>query len=105
MADAQFIAVLRHIRRLVQAPAAEGMSDGELLARFARQREEAAFATLVERHGPMVLSVCRRVLGAWPDAEDAFQATSLSLARKARSIRRQESVGSWLHGVAYRIAL
>src|SRR5688572_27371943 len=96
--------VLRHVRALVAAedPAAPG--DAELLGRFVRDRDEAAFAALVRRHGPRVLAVCRRVLRHAQDAEDACQAAFLVLARRAAAIRRRESVGSWLHGVARRAA-
>jgi RNA polymerase sigma factor (sigma-70 family) len=96
--------LLRHIRRLA-APAQPGPSDAELLRRFAGQREEAAFAALVRRHGPMVLCVCRRVLGNVDDAEDAFQAAFLTLARKASALRNQDSVAGWVYRVAYRLAL
>ena len=79
-------------------------TDAWLLHRFASHRDEAAFATLVERHGPLVLSVCRRVLATVQDAEDAFQATFLVLARKAGAIREPNLLGNWLYGVASRIA-
>jgi RNA polymerase sigma factor (sigma-70 family) len=90
------------LARLQQA--GEGPTDGQLLARFVASRDEASFATLVRRHGPMVLGVCRRLLGDFHEAEDAFQATFLVLARKAAAIVKRESVGCWLYGVADRTA-
>jgi RNA polymerase sigma factor (sigma-70 family) len=97
--------VLRHLRIMVDAGGVASQTDGQLLERFTARRDETAFATLLRRHGPMVLGVCRRVLPRVQDAEDVFQATFLLLARKAGSIRKHESVGSWLHGVAYRLAM
>lgn len=79
-------------------------SDRELMARFARSGDESAFEVLVGRHGPMVLRVCRQMLGDLHDAQDAFQATFLVLACKADSVRRHDSAASWLHGVALRVA-
>jgi RNA polymerase sigma factor (sigma-70 family) len=79
-------------------------ADGQLLARFVAARDEAAFAALLRRHGPMVLAVCRRLLRDAHEAEDAFQATFLVLVHKARSLGRPEALGPWLHGVAYRAA-
>jgi RNA polymerase sigma factor (sigma-70 family) len=95
--------VLRWIRQLAAAGEPGGQTDARLLERFAGRRDEAAFALLVERHGPMVLGVCRRLLRHEQDAEDAFQATFLVLARKAASVRKGEAVGSWLYGVALRV--
>jgi|SRR5581483_7734713 len=79
--------------------------DARLLRLFASDRDERAFAELVRRHGPMVLGVCRRVLGHRDDADDAFQATWLVLARKARAITRPTRLVGWLHTIAVRTAL
>jgi RNA polymerase sigma factor (sigma-70 family) len=81
------------------------LTDAELLERYISRRDEAAFEALVRQHGPMVLGLCRRVLGNEADAEDAFQATFLVLVRKAASIRSPGSFGSWLYGVAHKTAL
>src|SRR5438874_5571273 len=100
-------AVLRRIQALLDAGTSCGLSDGQLLERFLARRDEVselAFTVLVERHGPMVLGVCRRFLVDPHDAEDAFQATFLVLVRKAGSIRVDGSVGRWLFGVARRVA-
>jgi RNA polymerase sigma factor (sigma-70 family) len=93
--------VLRHIRELT---AAEN-PDRQLLERFTTERDEEAFTALVRRHGPLVQGVCRRVLDSRQDAEDAFQATFLVLARKAVAIHQRDSVSGWLHRVAYHVAL
>jgi RNA polymerase sigma factor (sigma-70 family) len=97
--------VIRHLRRVACEPDRAGLTDGQLLEAFIQRRDEAAFEALVQRHGPMVLGVCRRVLRHAHDAEDAFQATFLVLVRKAASIAPRELVGNWLYGVAYRTAL
>src|SRR5262245_28310382 len=91
--------VLRNIRQLANVYPADDATDGQLLAQFAACRQETAFAALLKRHGPMVLNVCQRLLRHGHDVEDAFQATFLLLARKAASLRKPQSVGSWLHGV------
>src|SRR5207244_126010 len=96
--------VLRHLRELVTAKEARTVPDEQLLDRFTRGREEAAFTALVRRYGPLVLGVCRRVLHQEQDAEDVFQATFLVLARKASSIDRRTSLGSWLYRVAFHMA-
>jgi RNA polymerase sigma factor (sigma-70 family) len=105
MATAQLGTLLRDIHTLAAARRVARRTDRQLLDDFAAGHDEPAFAALVSRHGPMVLRVCRRVLGHEQDAEDAFQATFLVLARNAGSIRKRESLASWLHGVAHRTAM
>ncbi len=107
MASNASSSVTKHLNALFRTGTAIGMSDASLLERFrsgAADEAEAAFAVLVERHGPMVLLVCRRILGDRHDAEDAAQAVFLVLAQQARSIRRTDSLASWLYGVAARVA-
>jgi RNA polymerase sigma factor (sigma-70 family) len=94
--------VLDHIRAAVGPDA--GPADAQLLERFAARGEEAAFSLLLRRHGRLVWGVCRRILDSRHDAEDAFQAAFLVLARRAGSVRKQSSVGSWLYGVASRLS-
>ena len=100
-------AVLQQIQTLFTAGSLHGLSDRQLLSQFVARRDavaELAFTTLVERHGPMVLGVCRRILADRHDAEDAFQATFLVLVHQAGSIRVEGSLGRWLYGVARRVA-
>src|SRR6516165_12016025 len=93
------------LKQINQALAiSQARPDQQLLQDFVAQKDESAFATLLKRHGPMVLGICRRVLHDRHEAEDAFQATFLVLARKAGSIRKRQAVGSWLHGTGYRLA-
>jgi hypothetical protein len=89
----------RHLRRAALLGAGPELSDGQLLEQFIAQRDEAAFAVLLRRHRPLVFGVCRRLLGHVHDAEDAFQAKFLVLARKAATVVPREAVGNWLYGV------
>jgi RNA polymerase sigma factor (sigma-70 family) len=96
--------LLHHLRRWVTTQATANAPDRQLLDRFARQHDQEAFSALVERHGPMVLRLCRRLLVDDQEADDAFQATFLVLARKIPNLAEHASVAPWLYGVAYRIA-
>jgi RNA polymerase sigma factor (sigma-70 family) len=100
MATGQLGGVLRHLCRATARREDADLSDGQLLGRFLADRDEASFAALVRRHGPLVWGTVRRVLRHEQDAEDAFQATFLVLARKAASVVPREKVAGWLHGVA-----
>jgi RNA polymerase sigma factor (sigma-70 family) len=101
MTAAPLSGVLDHLRTL----AVDDFTDQQLVERFAGTSDHAAFAALVRRYGPLVLGVCRRILGAGPDLDDVFQATFVVLAQKACTIRKQTAVASWLYGVAYRLSL
>jgi RNA polymerase sigma factor (sigma-70 family) len=105
MATPQLRTLIRRIEQLSGGPGEQHTTDGQLLEEFAARGDEAAFAELVARHGPMVLRVCRRVLHHEQDAEDAFQATFLVLAQNCDSIRKREALANWLYGVAYRTAM
>src|SRR5712672_3444365 len=100
----QINSVVGYLSRLTGAGSARERPDRELLAHFAGCRDEAAFAELVRRHGPLVLGVCRRILHEPHAAEDAFQATFLLLARRARRLGGEGSLAGWLHAVAWRTA-
>jgi RNA polymerase sigma factor (sigma-70 family) len=105
MATGQDNSVIRHLRRAALLRDAGDMTDGQLLERFLAAQEEAAFEVLVRRHGPMVLGVCRRLLSNAHDAEDAFQAAFMVLIRKGPSLLPRQTLGNWLYGVAYHVAL
>src|SRR5262245_14285996 len=103
--ETQINEVVNSLRRAALRQEEGGLSDGQLLARFIEHREPAAIAPLVQRHGPMVWGVCRRILRNHHDAEEAFQATFLVLVRKAVSIRQREMMANWLYGVAHQTAM
>jgi RNA polymerase sigma factor (sigma-70 family) len=105
MSASQINGVVQHLRATVLLRDGAGLTDGQLLADYINQSDDAALAALVRRHGPMVWGVCRRVLGNYHDAEDAFQATFLVLVRKATSIVPRQKVANWLYGVARQTAL
>ncbi len=97
--------VIQHLRRVALRKDGAGLTDAQLLQEYLSRREEAALAALVQRHGPMIWGVCRRVLQNYHDAEDAFQATFLVFVRKAASIASPELLANWLYGVAHQTAL
>src|SRR5262249_37584489 len=96
--------ILEQVSRFLDEQRLAELPDAELVGRFVAAHDDAAFAALVRRHGPVVLGLCRRLLRQTQDAEDAFQASFLVLARKAASLRKRQSLGAWMYGVAYRIA-
>jgi RNA polymerase sigma-70 factor (ECF subfamily) len=105
MARGQLTDVLRSLRRVARVADGADVADGELLESYVARRDQAAFESLLLRHGPMVLGVCRRVLRNDADAHDAFQATFLVFVRKAHAIMPRGQVGHWLYGVAQKTAL
>jgi RNA polymerase sigma factor (sigma-70 family) len=96
--------VVQQLKQQVDCPSSNNLSDQELLTRFCTNREETAFTLLVQRHGPMILGLCHRLIQDHHLAEDIFQATFLVLIRRRESIQKRSSLVSWLYGVAYRIA-
>ena len=105
MAAVELSRFVRRLRGVLAARETAGLTDAGLWERYVRERDEAAFETLLRKHGPMVLGVCRRILRNEQDAEDAFQATFLVLVRKAASLSSPRTLANWLHGVARRTAL
>src|SRR5437868_7660429 len=105
MATASMSTFLRRLMRGMAAETLRDESDRQLVERLLAGRDEAAFETIVRRHGAMVYRVCWRVLQQGQDTEDAFQTTFLILAERLRTVRRHASLASWLHGVAHRVAL
>src|SRR5580704_16760204 len=105
MATSRMNSFLGQLTRRMSAERLSKQSDLELVECLLAGRDEAAFEALVRRHGPMVYRVCWRVLQQADDCEDAFQATFLVLARKLATVKKHDSLASWLHGVAHRVAL
>src|SRR5262245_29339830 len=99
MTTSPMVELIHQLRRIGLLRDGAGLTDGQLLEAYISRRDEAALSALVQRHGPMVWGVCRRVLANYHDAEDAFQATFLVLVRKATSVRPTEMVANWLYGV------
>lgn len=104
MTDGEPREVLQPVGTLMESRVSVGQGNDELLRRFVKDNDEAAFEAIVQRHGPMVLAVCRRVLSDGHDAEDAFQATFFILARRASAIRNPAALGAWLHSVAVQVS-
>lgn len=104
MSERRSALLLSTFNRWLRQPSRDAESDAALLERYARGRDEAAFAHLAERHGPAVLGVCRRILSDHGLAEDAFQATFLLLAQKAAALKQPDRLAGWLHGVAVKVA-
>ncbi len=105
MSGTSWGAVINQFDRLSRFGTVGGLDESQLLERFLARKDEGAFEAIVERYGPMVLSVCRDLIPDQHDVEDAFQATFLVLVRRAGGLRRREQLGSWLHGVARRVAM
>src|SRR5690349_22336961 len=105
MATKRLGQLVRQLRNAALLQEGAGLTDGQLLGCFIEHQDEAAFAALVKRHGPMVWGVCRRLLRNHHDAEDAFQATFLVLGKKAATLPNRETVGNWLYGVAHQTAV
>src|SRR5262249_4628609 len=105
MATSPMAELIQQLRKTLLLQDGAGLTDGQLLVAYISRHDEAALAALVQRHGPMVWGLCRRVLGNYHDAEDAFQATFLVLVRKATSVRPREMLANWLYGVAHQTAL
>ncbi len=99
------VPVLDRVHQIAARMFLETATDRELLARFVADRDQNAFAAIVERHGPMILNLCRRIIGDTHLAEDAFQATLLVFARKAHSLKNPDAIGNWLYGAARKVAL
>src|SRR5207244_3672905 len=94
----------RRFQQLLEPGTIAGLSEAQVLARFVERRDPVAFEAIVTRHGPMVVSVYRRMLRDPSDVDDAFQTTFFILIKKAGTLRQPERLGAWLHGVAYRVA-